>query len=233
MIPTPNTVLVVTPHPDDFEFGCAGIVTKWIKEGSRAILVVATNGDKGTDDPEMTSEKLAAIRREEQLDAARVLGLSEVVFLDYPDGGLEDSTEFRGKLVRNLRLYKPEAVFTTYPHRRSFYLHRDHRMAGQVTLDAAFPYARDRLHFPEHYEEGLEPHKVKHILFWGSEDPDTHFDISETIDLKITALKCHKSQVADTEDWNVAESVKNHAQNLGRDKGIQYAEAFKVMNLRG
>ena len=233
MIPTPSSVLVVTPHPDDFEFGCAGIVAKWIKEGAKAVLVVATNGDKGTDDPEMTSEKLAAIRREEQLEAGRVLGLSEVVFLDYPDGGLEDTTEFRGMLVRNLRIHKPEAVFTTYPLRRSFYLHRDHRMAGQVTLDASFPYARDRLHFPEHAAEGLEPHKVKHILFWGSEDPDTHFDISETIDLKIAALKCHKSQVADTEDWNVADSLRNHAENLGRDKGIPYAEAFKVMNLRG
>ena len=86
MIPTPSSVLVVTPHPDDFEFGCAGIVAKWIKEGAKAVLVVATNGDKGTDDPEMTSENLAAIRREEQLEAGRVLGLSEVVFLDYPDG---------------------------------------------------------------------------------------------------------------------------------------------------
>ena len=171
MIPTPSSVLVVTPHPDDFEFGCAGIVAKWIKEGAKAVLVVATNGDKGTDDPEMTSEKLAAIRREEQLEAGRVLGLSEVVFLDYPDGGLEDTTEFRGKLVRNLRIHKPDAVFTTYPLRRSFYLHRDHRMAGQVTLDASFPYARDRLHFPEHAAEGLEPHKVKHILVLGKRGP--------------------------------------------------------------
>ena len=84
MIPTPSSVLVVTPHPDDFEFGCAGIVAKWIKEGAKAVLVVATNGDKGTDDPEMTSEKLAAIRREEQLEAGRVLGLSEVVFPRLP-----------------------------------------------------------------------------------------------------------------------------------------------------
>lgn len=233
MIPTPQSVMVVTPHPDDFEFGCAGIVAKWVKEGAKAVLVVATSGDKGTDDPDMAPERLAAIRREEQIQSGKVLGLSEVVFLDYPDGGLEDTPEFRGRIVKQIRIHKPDAVFTTYPFRRNFYLHRDHRMAGQVTLDAVFPYARDRLHYPEHMNEGLETHKVKQLYFWGSEDPDTFVDISDTIEMKIKALKCHKSQVADTQDWNVEESLRNHARGLGKDRGIPYAEAFKLINLRG
>ena len=138
-----------------------------------------------------------------------------------------------GKIVKQIRIHKPDAVFTTYPFRKNFYLHRDHRMAGQVTLDAAFPYARDRLHYPEHMDEGLETHKVKQIYFWGSEDPDTFVDISDTIEMKIKALKCHKSQVADTKDWNVEESLRNHARGLGKDRGIPYAEAFKLINLRG
>lgn len=232
MIPTPKSVMIVTPHPDDFEFGCAGTVATWLKDGAKAVLVVSTNGDKGTNDPEMTSERLAAIRREEQLDSAKVLGLAEVVFLGYRDGELEDTPEFRGKLVKQIRIHKPEIVFTADPFRRSFYLHRDHRMAGQVTLDATFPYARDRLHFPEHIQEGLETHKVKQICFWGSENPDTFVDISETIDLKIKALKCHKSQVSDSADWNVEEGVKGWAKNLGKDKGIPYAEGFRVIKLR-
>jgi LmbE family N-acetylglucosaminyl deacetylase len=232
MIPTPQRVLIVTPHPDDFEFGCAGTVANWLKEGAEAVLVVSTNGDKGTEDPEMTSEKLTATRRAEQLESARVLGLKEVVFLGYPDGGLEDSPEFRGKLVKQIRIHRPEVVFTTDPFRRNFYLHRDHRMTGQVTLDAVFPYSRDLLHYPEQIKEGLKPHKVKQIYFWGSENPDTFVDISGTIGLKIQALKCHKSQISTNDRWNPDESLREWARNLGKEQNIPYAEAFKCMNLR-
>ena len=229
---TPQRVAVVTPHPDDFEIGCAGTIAKWIKEGAEAVLIVSTNGDKGTEDPEMTSEKLAAIRRQEQLNAAEVIGLKEVVFLDYPDGSLEDSVEFRGQLVRLFRLHRPEVVFTTDPFRRSHYIHRDHRMAGHVSLDAAFPYARDRLHFPDHAKEGLMPHKVQQLYFWGSEDPDTFEDISVSIDLKIEALKCHLSQVSADDGWNVDEGIREWASTHGKDHNMEYAEAFRVFNFR-
>ena len=232
MIPTPQRVLVVTPHPDDFEFGCAGIVAKWLREGAEAVLVVSTNGDKGTEDPQMTAERLAAIRRVEQLESAKVLGFEEVVFLDYPDGGLEDDSEFRGKLVKEIRIHRPEIVFTTDPFRRGFYLHRDHRIAGQVTLDAVFPYARDFLHYPEQIKEGLKPHKVKQIYLWGSENADTYVDISDTIELKIRALKCHKSQMPPNGDWDPDEGLREWARNLGKDHNIPFAEAFRCINLR-
>ncbi|MFQ5934399.1 MAG: PIG-L deacetylase family protein [Dehalococcoidia bacterium] len=229
---TPQRLMIVTPHPDDFELGCAGTVAKWIKDGAEAVLVVATNGDKGSADPEMTSEKLAAIRREEQIKAAKLLSLKEVVFLDYPDGNLEDTAEFRGVLVRQIRIHQPEVIFTTDPFRRTFYQHRDHRMAGLVTLDAVFPYARDRLHYPEHIEEGLQPHKVKWVYLWGSEDPDTFEDISATIGLKIKALKCHKSQTSSRDGWDVEEGIREWARNRGKDHNIPYAESFKRFNLR-
>ena len=232
MTSIPKSVMIVTPHPDDFEIGCAGTVAKWLNEGAEAVLVVSTNGDKGTDDLKMTSEKIAAIRREEQLEAAKVLGLKEVVFLGYPDGSLEDTPEFRGILVKHIRMYRPEIVLTTDPFRSSFYLHRDHRMAGQVTLDAVFPYARDHLHYPEHNKEGIKPHKVKRIYFWGSEAPDTFEDISETIDLKIKALKCHKSQVSDNSKWNVDKALRDRARDVGKEQNLPYAEGFRIINLR-
>ncbi len=236
MVDRPQTIMVVSPHPDDAEIGCGGTISRWIREGSEVVYVLCTSGDKGSADLEMTSERLAAIREREQLEAAKVLGVKDVLFLRYPDGGLEDTSEFRGQLVHAIRVYRPDAVFTTDPFRRSFYLHRDHRVCGQVTLDAVFPYARDHLHYPDHYrKEGLLPHKVGELYFWGTEEPDTFIDISDTISLKIEALKKHASQVygsGGNRDRDVEEFVKGNASRVGQRAQMPYAEGFRRIQFR-
>lgn len=233
MIERPEKALVVTPHPDEAEIGCGGTVTKWIREGTEVVYVLCTNGDKGSGDLDMTSERLAAIREKEQDEAARVLGVKEVIYLRHPDGGLEDTAVFREQLVRAIRMHQPDLVFYTDPHRRTFYMHRDHRMSGQVTLDAAFPYARDHLNYPEHRREGFMPHKVGDVLMWGTEEPDTFIDISETIELKIESLRRHVSQIAsDGSDRDVDEFVKASARRVGQRAELPYAEAFRRMQFR-
>jgi LmbE family N-acetylglucosaminyl deacetylase len=228
---TPQRALVITPHPDDCEIGCGGTIVKWIRAGAEVVLVVCTNGDKGSDDPTMTSVRLASIREQEQREAAKVLGLKEVVFLNHPDGELEDSRRFRGDLVREIRRHRPDVVLTTDPFRQSGYMHRDHRMAGQVTLDAVFPFARDHLSFPEHRELGLVPHKTGWVYLWGSEHPDTFVDISETIETKIAALSKHGSQMGvplrDGGKW-----IFENAERVGKEHGMQYAEQFRMMEYR-
>ena len=135
----PRRVLAVTPHPDDCEGGCGGTLGKWIKEAAtEAVIVLCTNGDKGTGDRNMSPAKLASIREKEQQDAADLLGAKEVVLLSHPDGGLEDTMLFRSQLVREIRRHKPEAVLCIDPYRSNSHSHRDHRVSGQVTLDAAF-----------------------------------------------------------------------------------------------
>lgn len=202
---------------------------KWVRQGAEVVLVLCTNGDKGSSDPEMTSVRLAGIRRQEQIEAARVMGLKDVVFLDYPDGELEDSRQFRGDLVREIRRLQPDVVMTVDPHRRDGYQHRDHRMTGQVTMDAVFPFARDHLSFPEHRALGLQPHKAAYLYLWSSEDPDTFIDISDTIDVKIEALAKHASQVG-SRDFH--KMIKENAGRIGKERGIKYAEQFKVVELR-
>src|ERR1035437_7445894 len=124
-----RVVMVVAAHPDDCEVGVGGTVVKWVKEGQEVICVVCTNGDKGSSDQNMTSAKLAEIREKEQRAASAVLGVKEVIFLGYPDGWLEDTPEFRGKLVRLIRRYQPDMVITHDPHRK-YLAHRDHRTTG-------------------------------------------------------------------------------------------------------
>ena len=226
--------MVVTPHPDDAEIGCAGTVAQWIREGTEVVYVLCTNGDKGSGDPEMTSERLAAIREKEQADAARVLGVKEVIYLRHPDGSLEDGAEFRGQLVRAIRMHRPDTVFCPDPYRRGFYLHRDHRICGQVTIDAVFPYARDHLHFPEHLRvDGLAPHRVGEILMWGAEEPDTFVDITDAIELKIAALLKHVSQVSGAgSDRDGDEFVRANASRMGQRAELPYAEAFRRIQFR-
>ena len=189
-----SEIMVISAHPDDSEFGAAGSVAKWTREGRRVVYVVCTSGDKGTDNPDIPPQQLAKILEKEQKDAAAVLGVSHVIFLRYTNQGLEDTSDFRKAIVRQIRIYKPEMVVTSDPYRRYIW-HRDHRITGQVTLDAVFPYARDLLAYPDLIEEGIMPHKVKKILFFGTEDVNLRIDITDTFQLKLEALRCHKSQI--------------------------------------
>ena len=184
-------VMVVSPHPDDAEFGAAGTIARWTREGKSVIYVLCTNGDKGTSDPDMKPEELARIREEEQLAAAKVLGVREVIFLRHPDQTLEDTPEFRKEIVRLIRMYCPEMVVTTDLYRRYIW-HRDHRITSRVTLDAIFPYARDFHSYPDLIAEGLQPHKVKEVLFWASEEPNYCSDVTDT--LKSSSPPCNATR---------------------------------------
>ncbi len=218
-------MMVVTPHPDDAEFGVAGTVAHWTSGGKEVVYVVCTNGDKGTSDINMKPEELAKIREQEQLAAARLLGVREVIFLRHSDQSLEDTPEFRKEIVRLIRTYRPEVVVTANPYRR-YVWHRDHRITGQVVLDAVFPYARDHLSYPDLMEEGLQPHKVKEIWFWASgEDINYRLDITDTFGLKLDALHCHMSQV--DEDFLEREKwLRERAKNMTEGEDFQLAEAF-------
>lgn len=222
---TKSDVMVVSPHPDDAEFGVAGSVARWKKEGRQIIYAVCTNGDKGTSDRGMKPEHLAEIREKEQLAAGKILGVQEVIFLRHPDQGLEDTPEFRKEIVRLIRLYRPKIVATSDPYRRYFW-HRDHRIAGQVTLDAVFPYARDHLAYPDLLDEGLEPHKVEEMLFWASEDINFRVDVTDTFDLKIAALRCHKSQLKEFGDLNVEDWLRQRCREMAEGEDFELAEGF-------
>ncbi len=219
-------VMVVTPHPDDAEFGVAGTVARWVKEGKDVVYVVCANGDKGTSDINMKPEKLVKIREQEQLAAAKLLGVREVIFLRHSDQSLEDTPEFRKEIVRLIRMYRPDTVVTADPYRRYIW-HRDHRIVGQVTLDAIFPYARDHLAYPDLLEEGLQPHKVREVLLWAApEDINYRSDITNTFDTKLAALRCHKSQVGDNLSPAIENWLKQRAKKMAEGQDFKLAEAF-------
>ncbi len=232
-VAAPSRIAVIVAHPGDAEFGCAGSVAKWGREGAMVAYVIATNGDKGSGDRTMTSERLARIREEEQRKAAGILGVEPVLFLGYQDGDLEDSPALRRDLVRALRRLRPERVVTRNPFRTLNVItsHRDHRTIAGVVLDAVYPMARDHLYFPELLAEGLEPWKVREIYLMGHDEPDVWVDITETVDVKLKALACHQSQM---KEWQSVEAgVWERAKAIGRPKGLALAEAFSRVTLPG
>lgn len=222
-------VMVVVAHPDDMEFSCGGTVAKFAREGRQIVLVQCTSGDKGTNRRDLTPEQLARLREEEEREACRRLGVAEVVFLGLPDGELVPDLAFREKIVRQIRLHRPDIVITHDPF-RPYALHPDHRAVGITTVDAVYPTARDPLYFPEHLKEGLEPHKAAELWLFGAEYPDLYIDISETLDVKVHALRAHVSQVGGGKD--LEERIRQRAAEVGASQGIPYAEAFKVIKLR-
>ena len=204
---------------------------KWAAQGRKIVLVVCTNGDKGSSDPEMTSPKLAAIREAEQREAAEVLGVSEVVFLRHSDQNLEDTHELREQISREIRRHMPHTVLTMDPN-RPYIRHQDHYVCGRVTLNCVFPYARDRMAFPKLIEEGLEPHKVREVYLWSSLEPDTFLDVTDTFDAKLDALSRHRSQVGQGWEQGVREvRARTRYAEVGKRIGVTYAEAFKRIEI--
>jgi len=224
----PKIILGIAAHPDDLDVGAGGTIAEFIRRGAIVHYLVLTDGSKGSEDPAMTSEKLIAIRRAEQQKALEVVGGTSVTFLDYPDGALEITMALKKDIVKVIRTLKPDVVITmdptvVYSSKAGIINHPDHRAAGQATLDAIFPLARDRLTFPELLEEGLEPHKVANALLINFDTSNYSVDITDTFELKVAAIKAHTSQFGDLEDstW-----LRDMALRQGQRAGYSLAESF-------
>jgi LmbE family N-acetylglucosaminyl deacetylase len=190
--------LVVAAHPDDADFGAGGAAALLAGAGWEVRYVVVTDGSKGSDDPAFTPQRLIETRAEEQRVAAAHLGVTSVGFLGFTDGELTHSRALLGAITREIRSFRPYAVYTHDPepvvHAEGFINHSDHRTTGLATVDAVYPAARDRLNFPEQVAEGLQPHVVRELYLWGSNQPNCDVDITSVFEAKIEALLLHGSQ---------------------------------------
>ena len=226
MTATTGRVMVVTAHPDDPEFLAGGTVAGLVKEGREVSYVIVTNGNKGSGDRTITSQRLAPIREEEQRRAAGMLGVERVVFLGYEDGEVEDTHNLRRDVTRQIRQWRPDLIITQNPNRTYSNFpgwHRDHRITGGVVLDCVYPLARDHLSFPELLPE-YEPHQVREVYLIQWEQPSLVVDITDTMEVKLKAIACHASQLG---EFSVVEArMRARAAALGEVKGFTYAEGF-------
>ncbi len=238
-ITTPERVLMIQAHPDDAEFSIGGTIAKWAAAGAEITYCSITSGDKGTKDPDITGEELMATREQEQLEAAKVLGVKDVIFLRHADATLVPDLALRLELTRVIRQVRPTALVCMDPTMRfagdGYINHPDHVAAGEAALAAVFPSCRDRRTFPELLDEGLEPIEVASVYIMGTANADCFIDVSDYMDIKIEALRKHASQVGGDEadlafvhDW-ARENAKAHPD---KPEGFgEYAESFKYMHI--
>lgn len=230
----PARIMVIVAHPDDADFGPAGTVAAWVRAGSRAQLVCCTSGDAGGEDSRQDPLELARMREAEQRAAAKVVGYEEVTFLHRPDGALENDLPLREQLVRLIRTFRPDAVMTMDPtvliHEDGYVQHTDHRAAAMAALDAVYPAARNPMAFPDlANHENLAAHEVKWLYLFFTDRANAWVDTSDTIEVRIDALREHRSQLRDAED--LEERIRAWGREAGARIGVQSADAFRVVEL--
>lgn len=219
--------MAVVAHPDDMEFTSGGTIAKWADAGAKVHLVVATSGDKGTKNRDLSPHALADLREQEQRKAAEILGIGDVTFLRRLDGDLEATKEFRNQLGVLIRQFQPEALITHDPW-RAYQIHPDHRAVGTASIDAIIV-ARDHLYTPEQLVAGMEPHHTSHVFLFSTDSPDHLEDVSDFMDRKLDALGSHYSQLGHLPNWR--DRVIQWAELTGERIGVRYAEAFKHLEL--
>jgi LmbE family N-acetylglucosaminyl deacetylase len=235
--------VVVAAHPDDPDFGVAGTAACLARAGHVVHYVILTSGEAGSEDPNIPPADLARVREAEQDAAGRVLGLSSVRYLRFPDGELEPSLVLRKAIVRVLRELRADVVLCQDPRALvdddSTYLnHPDHRAAGQATLDAAFPGVGNPSAYRDLLAEGLAAHKVREVwLYFTSDANANHWvDISDTLEVKLEALEAHASQLG---EWAANGGLRRELTHWAEDEaqrhnlGYRYAEGFQRIVLVG
>jgi LmbE family N-acetylglucosaminyl deacetylase len=223
--------MVIAAHPDDAEFGPAGTAARWIDEGATGWLVCCTSGDQGGEDPHADPLALADLRETEQRAAAAIVGYAGVSFLHGPDGALANDLALREQLVREIRTFRPDAVFATDPE-ALFYddggvNHTDHRAAGFAAVDAVYPAARNPMAFATLARAGLEAHRVRRLYLFWSNRPSAWVDITSTLDRKVEALRAHASQIKDPAGLEAR--MREWAAEEGQAIAVTAAEALRLV----
>ena len=225
------SIVAIAAHPDDIERWCAGTLARSIEAGATVRLLLVTSGDSGSSDPHATRETVRTHREREARIAADRLGISEVTFLREPDGAVENTASLRGALVKWIRCWRPDVLFTHDPeHPDPLYLsHRDHRVVGRAALDAVYPLARDRLAIPQVEIAGLLPHAVHTVWLFASSRAAVYVDIASTFERKLAARLAHESQTSNP--TTLAEGWRRFAATTGAPLQLAAAEAFTVLHV--
>jgi LmbE family N-acetylglucosaminyl deacetylase len=230
-------ILVILAHPDDPEFFCGGTLALWARAGHSVEYYLLTCGDKGYNDwtttDDINPDNLCGVRHKEQAEAAAAIGARDVHWLDLPDGYLVPDIDLRRTVVRIIRRMTPDSLVTCDPQTLFSIVginHPDHRAAGQVVLDAAYPAAGNAAYFPELLTEGLAPHTPAEIWVSLPSQPNVNIDITATWPVKMQALLRHKTQIGDPEKFR-ARMLSRHTED-STDESPRFEEKFRVIKYR-
>jgi len=237
-LPMPDSevsrILVVTAHPDDVDFGAAGTVAQWTRQGIEVAYGIVTDGDAGGFDPAVARGEIPAIRQAEQRAAGEAVGVTDIRFLGYRDGELSVSHELRRDISRLIRQIRPQRMLIQSPDRnwnRIPASHPDHLAAGEAAICSVYPDAQNPFAHPSLLlDEGLEAWSVPEVWLMGSPHPDHYVDVTDTFPAKMAAIGAHASQLPMPEaiEGRVRQWLEMAAEQGGLPSG-RLAEAFQVV----
>ena len=226
-------VLVLLAHPDDPEFFCGATLARWAKAGHEIHYFLLTGGDKGGN-LDLAPDDLRELRHAEQKNAAAIIGVKSIRFLDLDDGTLVPNLDLRREIVRVIRYEKPDILVTCDP--TLLYTpfgslnHPDHRAAGQAVLDAVFPASGNGHFYPEQIkDEGLEPHTPHEVWVSLANQPTVNLDVTDIWEIKVRALKEHKSQIGDPVKFETRIRSRHTADST--DEHPRFEERFRIIKL--
>lgn len=223
--------LCVVAHPDDMEFGAAAAVARWTGQGKTVVYCMVTSGEAGIDG--LDPEACRAVREEEQVRSAEVVGVDVVDFLHQPDGVLEYGVALRAVIAESVRRHRPEIVITgnfrdTWGGRNLN--QADHIAVGRAVLDAVRD-AGNRWVFADQLTDGLEPWGgVREVWAFGSPDSTHAVDTTATFDAGVDSLKAHAAYIDGLgwENWDPREFLEGMARTTGSRLGVTFAAPFEV-----
>lgn len=231
----PDRFLAIAAHPDDLDFGAAGTTASLVAAGHEVVYCLVTSGEAGGSDNSISRTQMADIRQEEQTAAAKVVGVSQLHFLGFPDGAVVADLELRKAISRVIRQVKPDKVITQSPDRnydRIYSSHPDHLATGEAALCAVYPDSRNQFAFPELLaDEGLEPHTVPEVWLMATDSPDHFVDTTDTIEAKVEALLCHDSQMPKPNE--LPDRIRQWSRDTAKQAGFaegRSAEGFRLVN---
>lgn len=225
-------VLCILAHPDDIDFGAGGTIAHLVASGATVSYVITTDGSQGGEDPSISREQMAQIRRQEQIAAGHALGVTNITFLGEIDGSVFPTLQLRKKFVEQIRIHQPEILITQSPERnweRIFASHPDHLATGEAAVQAVYPDARNQFAFTDLLEKGLPPWRVEQIWLTGHHSPNSYQIVTPYFEKKIQALRAHYSQTNHMQDWT--QMVKSWLETIAEKADLpqgELAEAFFV-----
>jgi LmbE family N-acetylglucosaminyl deacetylase len=236
-----KTILLFTPHPDDDTFCCAGTLALLAKKNTIHI-VLYTNDDKGSYDPDMTGIRLARIRKAEEEEACRIIGIPKqnIHWLQFHDGMLEYANPFDlvEEVTKVIRTFRPDVVMSIDPGTEYVRWHKtDHRMSANNTMDAIRA-SEWHLYFPNQLlHDGLQPWKVPMEAYFYVTPKEANYwvNIDSVLDIKLAASAAHVSQFDPSirkyrPDWDASDlqKVKDRLRARAVKKDGHTVEAYRL-----
>jgi len=235
ILPTPNIyearrILCVQPHYDDNDIAAAGILTQLSKNGAELFYLTVTDDLMGVVDNSLSDNDATNTLQRDQFAAAKIVGVKEQYWLNYPDAGKYDYFDVRSDILQHIRMLKPDFIFTCDPW-LTYEAHNDHIQTGRATAEAILFSGLTKIASSDpKVDVAYEGHEIKGIAFYFSREPNVIADITSTWEDKIGAMRCYEAQFSPADMEKLVTALDTKSQQVAQGQSFARGEPLKVLH---